>query len=145
MHKDYFNARAVLKTSHGDYIFFHLGRLEKEGLTQLERLPFSIRVMLESLLRQCNEREITRQDVINLAGWTAQAAERPTLPYRPARVIMQDLTGVPAVVDLAAMRSAVSRLGGDPKQINPLVPVDLHRPFRSSGLFCHTGRADAQR
>ncbi len=125
MHKDYFNARAVLKTSHGDYIFFHLGRLEKEGLTQLERLPFSIRVMLESLLRQCNEREITRQDVINLAGWTAQAAERPTLPYRPARVIMQDLTGVPAVVDLAAMRSAVSRLGGDPKQINPLVPVDL--------------------
>ena len=125
MLKDTFNARAVLKTSHGNYIIFHLGRLEQEGLTQLDRLPFSIRIMLESLLRQCNEREITPQDVINLAGWTPQAAERPTLPYRPARVIMQYLTGVPAVVDLAAMRSAMARLGGEPKRINPLVPVDL--------------------
>ena len=113
MLKDYFNARAVLKTSHGDYIFFHLDRMEKEGLTQLDRLPFSIRIMLESLLRQCNQGEITHQDVVNLAGWTAQAVERPSLPYRPARVIMQDLTGVPAVVDLAAMRSAVARLGGE--------------------------------
>ena len=125
MLKDTFNARAVLKTSHGNYIIFHLGRLEQEGLTQLDRLPFSIRIMLESLLRQCNEREITPQDVINLAGWTPRVVERPTLPYRPARVIMQDLTGVPAVVDLAAMRSAMARLGGEPKRINPLVPVDL--------------------
>jgi len=94
-------------------------------LTQLDRLPFSIRVMLEAVLRQCNEREITSQDVINLAGWQPQAAARPSLPFRPARVIMQDFTGVPAVVDLAAMRSAMARLGGDPKKINPLVPVDL--------------------
>ena len=77
------------------------------------------------MLRQCNEGEITRQDVLNLAGWQPQASERPSLPFAPGRVIMQDFTGVPAVVDLAAMRSAVARLGGDPKKINPLVPVDL--------------------
>jgi aconitate hydratase A / 2-methylisocitrate dehydratase len=125
MSDDLFGAKASLKTSHGAYTIFRLDRLEKDGLTRLERLPFSIRIMLESLLRQCNQKEITRQDVINLAGWTPRAVERPALPYSPGRVIMQDLTGVPAVVDLAAMRSAVARLGGDPKQINPLVPVDL--------------------
>jgi aconitate hydratase len=81
--------------------------------------------MLESLLRLCNEKEITRQDVINLAGWQPNPSERPSLPFRPARVIMQDFTGVPAVVDLAAMRSAMARMGGDPRKINPLVPVDL--------------------
>ena len=122
---DYFSARDVLKTSHGNYIFYRLSKLEEAGLTRLERLPFSIRIMLESVLRQCNEREITRQDVINLAGWKGHADVRPRMPYQPARVIMQDFTGVPAVVDLAAMRSAVARLGGDPKKINPLVPVDL--------------------
>jgi aconitate hydratase len=125
MPDDLFGAKDLLSTSHGKYAIYRLDRLEKDGLTRLDRLPFSIRIMLESLLRQCNQREITRQDVINLAGWTQAAAERPALPYRPARVIMQDLTGVPAVVDLAAMRSAVARLGGDPKKINPLVPVDL--------------------
>jgi aconitate hydratase len=125
MTQDYFNARHVLKTAHGDYLIFRLESLEKAGLTHLDRLPFSIRIMLESVLRQCNEKEITRQDVINLAGWQPRAAERPSLPFAPARVIMQDFTGVPAVVDLAAMRSAMARLGGDPKKINPLVPVDL--------------------
>ena len=81
--------------------------------------------MLEAVLRLCNEREITRQDVLNLAAWQPRLEKRPTLPYRPGRVVMQDFTGVPAVVDLAAMRAAVARLGGDPKKINPLVPVDL--------------------
>ncbi|HEX7976897.1 MAG TPA: aconitate hydratase AcnA, partial [Anaerolineales bacterium] len=102
-----------------------LSRLENAGLTRLDRLPFSIRVLLELALRLCNEKEITRQDVINLAGWTPQVSRRPVMPYRPARVIMQDFTGVPAVVDLAAMRGAIARLGGDPKKINPLAPVDL--------------------
>ncbi|MCI0520149.1 MAG: aconitate hydratase AcnA [Chloroflexi bacterium] len=125
MLNDFFGAQAKLNTSHGDYIIYRLDRLEKEGLVRLERLPFSIRIMLEALLRQCNEREITRQDVLNLAGWQPRAAERPGLPFRPARVVMQDFTGVPAVVDLAAMRAAVARLGGDPKKINPLVAVDL--------------------
>jgi len=125
MLKDILNAKAILKTSQGDYSIYRLDRLEKDGLTRLDRLPFSIRIMLESLLRQCNDREITRQDVVNLARWTPTATERPPMPFRPARVIMQDFTGVPAVVDLAAMRSAVARLGGNPKKINPLVPVDL--------------------
>ena len=125
MIQDYFQARSLLKTPHGEYTIYRLARLEDAGLTRLERLPFSIRIMLESTLRQCNEIEITRQDVINLANWKARQAERPALPFQPARVIMQDFTGVPAVVDLAAMRSAMARLGGDPKKINPLVPVDL--------------------
>ncbi len=122
---DLFGAQDTLKTSHGDYTYYRLSRLEQQGLARLDRLPFSIRIMLESLLRLCNEKEITRQDVINLSGWSPQATGRPGMPFRPARVVMQDFTGVPAVVDLAAMRAAVARLGGDPKKINPLVPVDL--------------------
>ncbi len=125
MNSDYFGARNILQTNHKDYTIYRLDKLERDGLTKLDRLPFSIRVMLESVLRQCNEQEITRQDVVNLAGWKPQLINRPVLPYRPARVIMQDFTGVPAVVDLAAMRSAVARLGLDPRKINPLVPVDL--------------------
>lgn len=120
-----FGALDTLDTTSGAVFYFRLGRLEESGLTSLERLPFSIRVMLESLLRQCDEHEITRQDVINLARWTPVVRERPTMPFKPARVIMQDFTGVPAIVDLAAMRSAIARLGGNPRQINPLVPVDL--------------------
>ena len=125
MDRDYFGVREPLQTPQGSYMIYRLDRLEKEGLTELRRLPFSIRVLLESVLRQCNEQEFTHQDVINLAGWGARAKERPSVPFAPARVIMQDFTGVPAVVDLAAMRSAIARLGGDPKKINPLVPVDL--------------------
>jgi len=125
MSQDYFDSRDVLKTPHGAFTIYRLTALEKAGLIHLDSLPFSIRVLLESLLRQCNEREVTRQDVINLAGWQPRPAQRPALPFIPARVIMQDFTGVPAVVDLAAMRSAMARLGGDPKRITPLVPVDL--------------------
>ncbi|MBC8332092.1 MAG: aconitate hydratase AcnA, partial [Anaerolineae bacterium] len=125
MSQNFFNSRDVLKTTQGDYIIYRLDQLEKDGLTKLSRLPFSIRVMLESVLRQCDEKSITRQDVVNLAGWKPQAAQRPVLPFRPGRVVMQDFTGVPAVVDLAAMRSAMARLGGDPRKINPHVNVDL--------------------
>jgi aconitate hydratase len=124
MSKNFFNARDTLKTSTGSYSIYRLDKLEKDGLTQLDRLPFSIRILLEALLRQCNEREVTRQDVLNVATWTP-TGERVAMPYIPARVVMQDFSGVPAVVDLAAMRSAVARLGGDPAKINPLVPVDL--------------------
>ena len=122
---DYFNAKAVLNTSQRSYTYYRLEQLERDGLVQLIRLPFSIRIMLESLLRLCNEKEITRQDVVNLAGWKPNVVNRPSLPFRPARIVLQDFTGVPVVVDLAAMRSAMMRLGGDPKKINPLVPVDL--------------------
>jgi aconitate hydratase len=121
---DFFNARDVLKVGDREYRIYRLDALEKVGLTNLKSLPFSIRVVLEAALRQCNDKEITQNDVKNIAAWTPKGL-RPGIPFLPARVVMQDFTGVPAVVDLAAMRSAVARLGGDPKKINPLVPVDL--------------------
>ncbi len=125
--QDFFHAQDLLKTKSGEYLIYRLDALEKAGLTRLSRLPFSIRILLEAALRQCNEREITVQDVKNIAAWTPTppAGGRPGIPFLPARVVMQDFTGVPAIVDLAAMRAAVARLGGDPKRINPLVPVDL--------------------
>jgi len=122
--KDFFNARDVLKVGDKEYVIYRLDALEKAGLANLKLLPFSIRVVLEAALRQCNDQEITQADVKNIAAWTAKGV-RPGIPFLPGRVIMQDFTGVPAVVDLAAMRSAVARLGDDPKKINPLVPVDL--------------------
>jgi len=121
---DLFKSRDVLKVGNKEYIFFRLDALEKAGLTKLSKLPFSIRIVLEAALRQCNDNEITQADVKNIAAWTPKGA-RPGIPFLPGRVVMQDFTGVPAVVDLASMRSAVARLGGDPKKINPLVPVDL--------------------
>ncbi len=129
---DFFKARDVLKVGKREYMIYRLDALQKAGLTDLKRLPFSIRIMLEAALRQCNDKEITQEDVKNIAAWTPSPTgrgdgvrARPGIPFLPARVIMQDFTGVPAVVDLAAMRAAVARLGGDPKKINPLVPVDL--------------------
>ncbi|GAB4542477.1 MAG: aconitate hydratase AcnA [Anaerolineales bacterium] len=122
--QDFFKSRDVLKVGNKNYVMYRLDALEKAGLTKLNKLPYSIRVVLEAALRQCNDKEITQQDVKNIAAWSPKG-ERPGIPFLPARVVMQDFTGVPAVVDLASMRSAVARLGGDPKKINPLVPVDL--------------------
>ena len=121
---DLFKSRDVLTVGKKKYVYFRLDALEKAGLTKLSKLPYSIRIVLEAALRQCNDREITQSDVKNIASWTPKGA-RPGIPFLPGRVVMQDFTGVPAVVDLAAMRAAVARLGGDPKKINPLVPVDL--------------------
>ena len=125
MESDQFQAKDVISTPSGRLLIYRLDRLEREGLIHLSHLPYSIRVMLESVLRQCNGKEIYPQDVVNLAGWTPTAVQRPVLPFRPARVIMQDFTGVPAIVELAAMREAMARRGGDPRKINPLIPVDL--------------------
>ncbi len=122
---DPFDSRDQLTTASGRFLIHRLDRLESAGLTKLEKLPFSIRILLESVLRQVNGREIQEADVVALAGWQPQAEQRADVPFQPARVIMQDFTGVPAVVDLAAMRSALARLGGDPAMINPQVPVDL--------------------
>lgn len=122
---DPFNARATLSTPCGDFTIFRLDALETAGLTQVERLPFSIRVLLESTLRQIDGHHITEQDIRTLSGWQPSATQRSDIPFQPARVIMQDFTGVPAVVDLAAMRSALKRMGGDPQQINPQIPVDM--------------------
>ncbi|HND92082.1 MAG TPA: aconitate hydratase AcnA, partial [Anaerolineales bacterium] len=122
--QDLFKSRDVLKVGKKEYVYFRLDALEKAGLVKLSKLPYSIRIVLEAALRQCNDKEITQEDVKNIAAWSPKGA-RPGIPFLPGRVVMQDFTGVPAVVDLAAMRAAVARLGGDPKKINPLVPVDL--------------------
>ncbi len=125
MTHDPFNARDSLMTPYGRYSIYRLDALEAAGLTRLSRLPFSIRILLEQALRQVDGEAITEAHVRDLAGWQPVVERRPVVPFKPARVVMQDFTGVPAVVDLAAMRSAVHRLGGDPKKVNPVVPVDL--------------------
>ena len=122
---DPFGARTVLRTESGPVSIYRLERLAELGLADLEALPFSIRVWLESLVRQCNGREITEDHVRALARWNAISPGSAELPFKPARVVLQDFTGVPALVDLAALRSAMHRLNGDPRRINPQVPVDL--------------------
>jgi len=106
-------------------MLFRLESLEKAGLGNISRLPLSIKVLLESVLRNCDGELVTEEHVARLAKWTAKQPGSHEVAFRPARVILQDFTGVPAVVDLAAMRSAMQTLGGKPDKINPLVPVDL--------------------
>lgn len=122
---DPFNARATLTTSHSTLRYFRLQALEEAGLGSMERLPYSIRVLLESALRNYDDYIVRKADVEALAQWGAANAGKVEIPFMPSRVVLQDFTGVPCVVDLAAMRSAMNRLGGDPKKINPLVPCDL--------------------
>ncbi len=122
---DPFHARDSFQTESGRVGIYRLSKLEEAGLTKVERLPYSIRVLLESVLRNCDGIEATEEDVVRLAAWDGARPAAVEVPFKPARVLLQDFTGVPAVVDLAAMRSAMKRLGGDPKRINPLVPVDL--------------------
>ena len=126
MQRDPFGARGTIRTRAGDVAIHRLDALQRAGLAPgLERLPFSIKLLLEAVLRNVDGELVTEADVKNLAAWNAAAPKDVELPFTPARVILQDFTGVPAVVDLAAMRGAVKRLGGEPKRINPLVPVDL--------------------
>jgi aconitate hydratase len=128
---DPFQARDAFETGAGKAAIYRLATLEKAGLTKVDALPFSIRVLLESCLRNCDGYSVTEDDVRNLAAWTASRGvlapgdSGVEIPFNPARVVLQDFTGVPCVVDLAAMRSAMQRIGGDPKKINPLTPVDL--------------------
>jgi aconitate hydratase len=123
---DLFGAVATLATADGSLTLYRLRALAARGLAPgLDRMPFSIRVLLEAVLRNVDGELVTRGDVERLASWKAAAPENVELPFMPARVILQDFTGVPAVVDLASMRGAVKRLGGDARRINPLVPVDL--------------------
>ena len=122
---DPFGARAVFNTGGGSAIIYRLDSLEKGRLAGISKLPFSLKVLLESVLRNCDGTLITEQDVTALAAWNAKNPAPREVPFKPARVILQDFTGVPAIVDLAAMRSAMQRLGGDPARINPSVPVDL--------------------
>ena len=120
-----FGAAAKLNTNSGDYTIFRLQKLMDDGIGHIDRLPYSIRVLLESCLRNVDGFIVNPDDVINLANWNASDVKEVELPFKPGRVVLQDFTGVPAVVDLAALRSAMVRMGGDPRKINPLVPCDL--------------------
>ncbi|QTA83330.1 Aconitate hydratase A [Desulfonema limicola] len=108
-----------------DYHILDINLLEKKGIADINRLPFSIRILVENLLRKLDNYIVREQDLINIAKWQKSYDTPIEIPHHPARVLMQDFTGVPAVVDLAAMRDAVKTLGGDPKKINPLIPVEL--------------------
>ena len=123
--KDPFGARQSLNPDRASPLsYYRLACLESAGAADLSRLPHTIKILLESLLRNCDGYSITEEHVLGLANWQAQGSRRE-IPYKPARVILQDFTGVPALVDLAAMRDAMSELGGDPKKINPFIPCDL--------------------
>ncbi len=116
---------STLQTASGEVSYFRLAALEEAGLTTLSSLPFSIRVLAENALRNLDGYLVTEEDIAAVAGWTPSSQSTREFPFMPARVLMQDLTGVPAVVDLAAMRSAMAREGGDYRKVNPIVPVDL--------------------
>ncbi len=123
--KDPLNARGQLATSTGSVTIYQLKKLAEHGGVDLSKLPFTVKILLENLLRHCDGYNVTEDDVLKLARWTPDQAGANVVAFLPGRVLMQDLTGIPAVVDLAAMREAMVKLGGDPKKINPLVPADL--------------------
>jgi aconitate hydratase len=122
---DSFKCLRPLKVGSKTYAYFSLPAAERNGLKGISRLPFSLKVLLENLLRNEDGRSVTKEDIQAVAQWLKNRTSDREIAFRPARVLMQDFTGVPAVVDLAAMRDAMEHLGGDPKKINPLVPVDL--------------------
>jgi aconitate hydratase len=122
---DSFGTRAKLDVGGREVTYYRLAKLKEEGVADIDALPFSIRVLLEAVVRGEDGQVIRREDVINLAKYDPKSPPPIEVPFKPARVLLQDFTGVPAVVDLAAMRSAVARLDGDPQKINPQIPVDL--------------------
>jgi len=123
---DSFNCRSVLTVDGKDYVYYSLPKAEANGLKGVANLPYSMKVLLENLLRNEDGRSVRKSDIEAVAEWlNNKGLKEAEIAYRPARVLMQDFTGVPAVVDLAAMRDGIKALGGDPEKINPLVPVDL--------------------
>jgi aconitate hydratase len=123
--KNSFGTRETLQVDGKGYEIFRLSVLEKKGIGHSGKLPFSLRVLLENLLRQEDDRFVHAKDIEALANWDPNAATQQEISFMPARVLLQDFTGVPCVVDLAAMREAVRKLGGDPKKVNPLLPAEL--------------------
>ena len=138
-----FGARATLDLGSVSAAIYRLDVLEQAGLARLDRLPFSIRILLENALRHCGQGAVTEDHVRQLAAWRPDTAGQGEVPFMPARVVLQDFTGVPCVVDLAAMRDAMARMGGDPDQINPVVPCDL--VIDHSVQVDHYGSLDAFR
>ncbi len=123
--QDSLQTRRTLKVNGREYDYYSLAAAREAGLAEIDRLPFSLKILLENLLRFEDGETVTREDLQALDRWSRDRTAHREIQYRPARVLMQDFTGVPAVVDLAAMRDAVARAGGDPARINPLIPVDL--------------------
>ncbi|MBX9925052.1 MAG: aconitate hydratase, partial [Hyphomicrobiaceae bacterium] len=123
---DSFACKRSLTVGTKTYTYYSLPDAEKNGLTGVSRLPYSLRVLLENLLRHEDGRSVTKADIEAVADWLGNKGKADKeIGFRPARVLMQDFTGVPAVVDLAAMCDGMTKLGGNPEKINPLVPVDL--------------------
>src|SRR5471030_3437221 len=122
---DSFKCRKTLKVGGKTYVYYSLPQAEKNGLKGISRLPYSMKVLLENMLRNEDDRTVKKADIVAFAKWLKKRKLEHEIAFRPARVLMQDFTGVPAVVDLAAMRNAMQALGGDAEKINPLVPVDL--------------------
>lgn len=123
--QDQYAVKTKLSVGSKEYAYYRLQGLEESGLGSVSRLPFSIKVLLEAAVRQFDGRAITQEHVKQIAGWAESRDNNKEIPFIPARIVLQDFTGVPVVVDLAAMRATMKRAGGDPKRINPLVPVDL--------------------
>ncbi|MGH7885809.1 MAG: aconitase family protein, partial [Thermodesulfobacteriota bacterium] len=123
--KNNFNTLTDLKTAEKNYKIYSLKKLQSEFGFSASKLPFSIKILLENVLRNFDGEIVTRQHIESLSNWDPKIQNSNEIPYNPARVILQDFTGVPCVVDLAAMRSIVKKKGGDPSRINPIVPVDL--------------------
>src|SRR4051812_29473534 len=123
--KNSFGSRETLNAGEAGYDIFRLEALERRGIGQVAQLPFSLKILLENLLRQEDGRSVRTADIEALSEWQPNADARSEIAFMPARVLLQDFTGVPAVADLAAMRDAVSAMGGDSKKINPLLPAEL--------------------
>src|ERR1700691_1125153 len=153
--KNSFSTRGPLRAADESFEVYRLNALERGGVGHVARLPFSLKVLLENLLRHEDERFVFADDIRALAGWDPSAAEGATekeISFMPARVLLQDFTGVPAVVDLAAMREAMRTLGGDPKKINPLLPAELvidhsvqEDKFGTRGAFAFNADLEMQR
>jgi aconitate hydratase len=153
--KNSFSSRDALRVGNDSFEIYRLGALERAGVGNVARLPFSLKVLLENLLRHEDDRFVYADDVRALAGWdpsSAAGATEKEISFMPARVLLQDFTGVPAVVDLAAMRDAIRDLGGDPKKINPLLPAELvidHSvqvdQFGAAGAFAFNADLEMQR
>src|SRR2546425_9614606 len=122
---DSFKCKKTLKVGAKTYVYYSLPTAEKNGLKGISKLPYSMKVLLENLLRNEDGRSVKKEDIVAVSKWLRKKSLEHEIAFRPARVLMQDFTGVPAVVDLAAMRNAMQALGGDAEKINPLVPVDL--------------------
>src|SRR5579863_5020921 len=124
MSSNSFNSRSTLKVGNKDYEIHRLHALDQQGIST-KHLPFSLRILLENLLRTEDGRNVKKEDIRSLAAWNKHSKPDTEIAFTPSRVLLQDFTGVPCVVDLAAMRDAMQELGGDPSLINPLQPVEL--------------------